>query len=59
MKELEEVLVATVPSEIASMDEDISAHLCDLVELMVASVGVRDNYDIKFFARLALHVNIF
>lgn len=41
LKELEEVLIAAIAGEVSSVDEDISVHLCDLLELAVAPVGVR------------------
>jgi hypothetical protein len=41
LKELEEVLIAAIAGEVSSVDEDISVHFCDLVELAVAPVGVR------------------
>lgn len=40
LKELEEVLVAAVASEVSSVDEDVSVHLRDLIELAVAAVSV-------------------
>lgn len=56
LKELEEVFITAISGEVSGVDEDVSAHLCDLVELAVAPVGVRYHNNIQLFTRQLLHV---
>lgn len=56
LKEFDEIFVAAISGEVSCVNEYISVHLCDLVKLAVAPVGIRYNDNIKLFSRQLLHV---